>query len=150
MRGLLSSLTVRPSLSMCECGAAGSVSGWTACPPRLSHTPPVSGSHCSKASPLRPGCPSLPVLPVWMNVYFLSLWLSDFLAVRFSVSSGCAKRHSVSTYTSILVLGANFLKSISSTSSLSTHTHTHPHTHYGSVSLKNFEQFLSVFKTFNA
>ena len=61
-----------------------------------------------------PGFLSPPLLPVWMNVS-LSLWLSDFHTVRFSVSSGCflflncccpsfgcVKRHSVSTYTSIL------------------------------------------------
>ena len=62
-----------------------------------------------------PSCPSPPLLPVWMNVSSLSPWLSDFHAVRFSVSSGCflflncccpsfgcARRHSVSTYASIL------------------------------------------------
>ena len=36
-------------------------------------------------------------------LFFISL-VSDFLAIRFSVSSGCAQRSSVSTYTSILVL----------------------------------------------
>ena len=40
----------------------------------------------SNASPLRPCCPSPPLLPVWMNVYFLSPWcrtslLFDFLSV---------------------------------------------------------------------
>ena len=35
--------------------------------------------------------------------FFISL-VSDFLAVRFSVSSGCARRRSVSTYAAILVL----------------------------------------------
>ena len=71
-----------------------------------------------------PGCLSPPLLPVWMNVssssffFFvssLSPWLLDFHTVLFSVSSGCflflncycpsfgcARRHSVSTYTSIL------------------------------------------------
>ena len=62
-----------------------------------------------------PGCLSLPLLLVWMNVSSLSPWLSDFHTVRFSVSSGCflflncccpsfgcTRRHSVSTYTSIL------------------------------------------------
>ena len=37
-------------------------------------------------------------------LFFISL-VSDFLAVQFSVSSGCARRHSVSTYAAILVLG---------------------------------------------
>ena len=36
-------------------------------------------------------------------VFFIYL-VSDFLAIRFSVSSGCARRCSVSTYTAILVL----------------------------------------------
>ena len=36
-------------------------------------------------------------------LFFISL-VSDFLAVRFSVSSGCVRRRSVSTYTAILVL----------------------------------------------
>ena len=36
-------------------------------------------------------------------LFFTSL-VSDLLAVRFSVSSGCARRRSVSTYTAILVL----------------------------------------------
>ena len=38
-------------------------------------------------------------------LFFISL-VSDFLAVRFSVSSGCARRLSVSTYAAILVLRA--------------------------------------------
>ena len=62
-----------------------------------------------------PGCPSAPLLPVWMNVSSLTSWLLDFHTVQFSVSSGCflflncccpsfgcARRHSVSTYASIL------------------------------------------------
>ena len=36
-------------------------------------------------------------------LFFISL-VSDPLAIRFSVSSGCARRHSVSTYAAILVL----------------------------------------------
>ena len=56
---------------------------------------------------------SLPLLPVWRNVSSLTPWFSDFHTVRFSVSSGCflnsccpsfgcARRHSVSAYASIL------------------------------------------------
>ena len=37
------------------------------------------------------------------RLFFISL-VSDFLAVQFSVSSGCARRCSVSTYAAILVL----------------------------------------------
>ena len=64
---------------------------------------------CPECSP--PGCPSPPLLLVWMNVSSLSPSLLDFHTVRFSVSSGCflflncccpsfgcARRHSVSTY----------------------------------------------------
>ena len=36
-------------------------------------------------------------------LFFISL-VSDFLAVQFSISSGCARRRSVSTYAAILVL----------------------------------------------
>ena len=41
-------------------------------------------------------------------LFFISL-VSDPLAVQFSVSSGCARRHSVSTYAAILVLPPNFV-----------------------------------------
>ena len=40
-----------------------------------------------------------------LDVCFFFIYLvSDFLAVGFSVSSGCARRRSVSTYAAILVL----------------------------------------------
>ena len=68
---------------------------------------------CHESSP--PGCPSPPLLLVWMNGSSLSPWLSDFHSVWFSVSSGCflflncccpsfgcARRHNVSTYASVL------------------------------------------------
>ena len=51
--------------------------------------------------------------PAWVSapptsldecLFFISL-VSDFLAIRFSVSSGCARRCSVSTYATFLVLG---------------------------------------------
>ena len=64
---------------------------------------------------MSPLLPSPPLLLVWMNVSCLIPWLSDFHTVRFSVTSGCflflncccpsfgcARRHSVSTYASIL------------------------------------------------
>ena len=41
-------------------------------------------------------------------LFFISL-VSDFLAIGFSVSSGCARRRSVSTYAAILVLTTKFL-----------------------------------------
>ena len=44
-------------------------------------------------------------LPTGLDVCFFFIYLvSDFPAVRLSVSSGCARRHSVSTYVAILVL----------------------------------------------
>ena len=85
--------------------------------PTLLHSPPPCWVHqpppCHESS--LPGCLSPPFLLAWMNVSSLSPWLSDFYTVQFSVSSGCflflncccpsfgyARRHSVSTYDSIL------------------------------------------------
>ena len=88
-------------LSVCECGAAGSASGQTACPVRPTLCQSWS-RHQRESSP-----PRLPVSapPAGLDEcpLFISL-VSDFLAVRFSVSSGCARRRSVSTYAAILVL----------------------------------------------
>ena len=43
--------------------------------------------------------------PTGLDVCFFFIYsVSDFLAFRFSVSSGCARRRSVSTYAAILVL----------------------------------------------
>ena len=59
------------------------------------------------ATPLESSPPRLPVSapPTGLNehLFFISL-VSDFLAIRFSVSSGCVRRRSVSTYVTILVL----------------------------------------------
>ena len=82
----LFSATLSPALSVYlrECGAAGSASGQTACP--FGPTLRQSRSRHGHASPLHPGCPSPPLLRVWMNVYFLFPWcrtslLFDFLSV---------------------------------------------------------------------
>ena len=104
-----------PGLSMRECGAVGSASSCTACPVHSTVCQVFGSSHVA-ASPVHPGCPSPPLLPVWINVSSSSPWLLDFRVVRFSVSSGCflflnccclsfgcVKRRSVSTYASILV-----------------------------------------------
>ena len=77
-------------------------------PHRVLHPPPCRESSLSS-------CPSPPFLPVWMNVSSLTPWSSDFHTVRFSVGSGwfcsyicccpsfgCVRRHSVSTYASII------------------------------------------------
>ena len=71
-------------LSVRDCRVTGSASGQTACPVRP--TLCQSRSRHGNASLLCPGCPSLPLLPVWMNVYFLSPWCQtslpfDFLSV---------------------------------------------------------------------
>ena len=51
--------------------------------------------------------------PTGLDEYFFFISLvSDFLAIRFSVSSGCVKRHSVSTYATILVLSQLILLNI--------------------------------------
>ena len=76
---------------------------WSDCLPRLSHTPPVSVPPRQQES----FPPRLPISapPTGLDVcfFFISL-VSDFLAFWFSVSSGCARRRSVSTYAAILVL----------------------------------------------
>ena len=80
------STTLSPALSVYlrECVAAGSASARTACPVRP--TLRQSRSRHGHASPLRPGCPSPLLLPIWMNVYFLFPWCRtslpfDFLSV---------------------------------------------------------------------
>ena len=51
--------------------------------------PPHSAFCSLTVGPLcPPGCSSLPLLPVWMNVS-LSPWLSEFHVVCYSGSSGC-------------------------------------------------------------
>ena len=64
-----------------ECGAAGSASGQTAC--SIRPTLGQSQSRHGNASPLRPSCPSLPLLLVWMNVYFLFPWCRTSLSFDF-------------------------------------------------------------------
>ena len=56
-------------------------------PPTILPTPVLQPWSCCEYSPSSCSSPSLP--PVWMNVYSLTPWLSDFYIVRFSVSSGC-------------------------------------------------------------
>ena len=79
----LFSATLSPALSVYlrECGAAGSASGQTACPGRP--TLRQSRSRHGHASPLRPGCLFPPLLPVWMNVYFLFPWCRTSLPFDF-------------------------------------------------------------------
>ena len=70
LHGLSCSPVVPPCLPARKCGTSRS-------------------SSCRLAAhPLHPGCPSLPLLPVWMNVSSLTTWLWDFHTVQFSGSSG--------------------------------------------------------------
>ena len=69
------------SLSVHECGAAGSASGQTACP--VGPTLWESRSRHGNSSPLCPDCPSPPLLPVWMNVHFLFPWCRTSLPFDF-------------------------------------------------------------------
>ena len=73
--------------------------------PFVPHSASLSPATATPRESSPPRCPSPPLLPVWMNVVsFISVVL-DFLDVRFFfVSSGCARRRSVSTYAAILVL----------------------------------------------
>ena len=95
------SATLSPALwvYLCKCGAAGSASARTAC--AISPTLRQSQSRHSHASPLHPGARLRPSYQSGCMFFFIYL-VSDFLAVQFSVSSGCARRHNVSTYASIL------------------------------------------------
>ena len=68
-------------LSVRKCGATGSASGQTACAVRP--TLCQSRSRHGNSSPLLPGCPSPPLLPVWMNVYFLFSWCRTSLPFDF-------------------------------------------------------------------
>ena len=68
-------------LSVRECGATGSASGRIACPVRP--TLRQSRSCHGNASPLHPGCPSPPLLLVWMNVYFFFPWCWTSLPFNF-------------------------------------------------------------------
>ena len=80
------SATLSPALSVYlhKCRVAGPASARTACPVRP--TLRQSQSRHSHVSPLHPGCPSPPLLPVWMNVYFVFPWCwtplpFDFLSI---------------------------------------------------------------------
>ena len=97
------SATLSPALSayLRECGAAGSASGQTACPvvPHSASLGPATATRVlSSPVPI-----STPPTGLDECLFFISL-ASDFLAVRFSISSGCARRLSVATYATIAIL----------------------------------------------
>ena len=67
---------------------------WSDCLPSWSHTPPVSVPPwpCESSMPRLPV--SAPPTSLDECLFFIS-FVSDFLAVQFSVRSGCVRRHSV-------------------------------------------------------
>ena len=105
------SATLSPALwvYLCKCGTAGSASAQTAC--AICPTLRQSQSRHSHASPLHPSAVSAPPTSLDECLFSISL-VSVPLAVRFSVSSGCARRPSVSTYAAILVLPGHAFLSI--------------------------------------
>ena len=88
LRGLLCSPANHPGLSVRDVGLQGLLVVRLPAPfiPHSTSLGRQSRSHHSNSSPLHPGCPSPPLLPVWMNVYFLFPWCQtslpfDFLSV---------------------------------------------------------------------
>ena len=84
-------------LSVCECGA-------TECAPApfVPHSASLGPATATRVLSA-PVAISAPPTGLDECLFFIYL-VSDFLAIRFSVSSGCARRRSVYTYTAILVL----------------------------------------------
>ena len=99
----LLSVTLSPALLVYLCGNVGPQS-----PPVVRLPAPFVPHSASLGPPTGTGVLSAQVPisdpPTGLNVCLFFIYLvSDFLGVRFSVSSGCARRRSVSTYTAILV-----------------------------------------------
>ena len=91
---------------LCKCGTAGSAIAGTACAicPTLRQS---QSRHSHVAIATRVLSTPVPVSapPTSLDECLFSIFLVSVpLAVRFSVSSGCARRRSVSTYAAILVL----------------------------------------------
>ena len=88
------------SLSVRECGSTGFTSARTACAirPTLRQSPATATRVLSTPVPV-----SAPPTSLDECLFSISLVLVP-LAVRFSVSSGCVRRRSVSTYAAMLVL----------------------------------------------
>ena len=120
MRGLFRSPTVPPGLSVLECGAGGSASGRTACPIRstlhyISESGHVARVLCTLAARLRPS-KGLDECFFFISLVFglpcSSIFCQSWLVFLFlnccCPSFGCARRHSVSTYTSILAGSSQF------------------------------------------
>ena len=117
MCGLLCSPTVCAGLSVHECGATGSASSHIACPVHPTIHQSLGPAQATRVlSALAAWLPfSTPPTGLDEYFFFMSLvvglpyglifclfWL--FLFLNCCPSFGCARRHSVSTYASILVL----------------------------------------------
>ena len=103
------STTLSPALSVYlrKCRVAGSASARTACPVG----PTLRQSRSATATPVLSTLVPVSAPPTSLDVCFFFIYLVlDFLAIRFSVSSGCARRRSVSTYAAILVRVYLFLR----------------------------------------
>ena len=100
----LFSATLSPALWVYLCGNVGPQGLLVVRLPALSVPHSASLCHSRATRVLSTPVPvSAPPTGLDECLFFSSLVL-DFLAVRFSVSSGCARRRSVSTYAAILVL----------------------------------------------
>ena len=95
------SATLSPALSVYLCENVGVAGSANACP-----FIPYSTSLCpTRATRVLSAPVPVSAPPTGLDVCFFFIYLvSDFLAIRFSVSSGCVRRRSVSTYAAILVL----------------------------------------------
>ena len=103
------SATLNPALSVCLCTNVGSQGLLVV---RLPVLFVAHSTSLGAATATRVLSAQVPVSapPTGLDECFLFSYLVlDFLAVRFSVSSGCARMRSVSTYAAILVLSACLL-----------------------------------------
>ena len=100
----LLSATLSPALSVYLCANVGPQGLLVVrLHAHLSHTLPVLVPPQQwKSSPPWLPVPT-PLTSLDECLFFIAL-VSDFLVIRFSVSSGCARRRSMSTYAAILVL----------------------------------------------
>ena len=98
------STTLSPDLSVCLCANVGPQGLLVVRLPALLVPHSASLGPATATRVLSAPVPvSAPPTGLDERLFFISL-VSDFLAVGFSVSSGCARRRSVSTYATILVL----------------------------------------------
>ena len=98
------SATLSPALSVYLCANVGP-QGLLVVRLPASFVPHSSSLGPAKATRVLSAPVPVSAPPTGLDECFFFIYLvSDFLAIRFSVSSGCARRRSVSTYAAILVL----------------------------------------------